>query len=229
MTNKKQNFKVIKENGIMSIFDKNNNKIYYENSIGYWEKGKFDKNNNEVYWKNSEGYWVKSKFDKNNNEIYYEKSTGYWVKRKFDKNNNKIYWEDSDGFWIKSKFDKNNNEIYWEDSDGFWIKSKFDKNNNKIYYETSGGDKWEKPKEKIKPKPNKEIIIIWFLIVCAFIFGFLIGIIFQQIIIIEAVSEAGESWEGVISNLDIEVNLNETKLVEETYKMFPELRKGVGS
>jgi hypothetical protein len=40
------------------IKDKNNKKIYYENSNGYWWKQEFDKNNNEIYYENSNGYII---------------------------------------------------------------------------------------------------------------------------------------------------------------------------
>jgi hypothetical protein len=36
-----------------------------------------DKNNNRIYYENSDGVWVKSEFDENNNLVYYENSTGY--------------------------------------------------------------------------------------------------------------------------------------------------------
>ena len=80
-----------------------------------------DKNNNRIYFEDSNGYWWKREFDKNNNEIYWEDSYGFWVKREFDSNNNKIYYENPDGFWEKREFDKNNNEIYYEDSNGYII------------------------------------------------------------------------------------------------------------
>jgi hypothetical protein len=38
------------------IKDKNNNRIYYENSDGYWSRSEFDSKNNEIYWENSNGY-----------------------------------------------------------------------------------------------------------------------------------------------------------------------------
>ena len=77
-----------------------------------------DKNNNRIYFENSNGHWWKQEFDSNNNEIYFEHSDGYWSKQEFDKNNKQIYWENSDGYWWKLEYDSNNNEIYWEDSDG---------------------------------------------------------------------------------------------------------------
>ena len=37
------------------IKDKNNNRIYYEDSNGYWSKREFDKNNNIIYYEDSDG------------------------------------------------------------------------------------------------------------------------------------------------------------------------------
>ena len=67
---------------------------------------------------------------------------------------------------------------------------------------------------------KKETIIIIF-IISAFIFGIFTGIIIQQIIMIKGIERIGESWEGVISNMNIEIDINETQLVEATWKMFP--------
>ena len=60
--------------------------------------------------------------------------------------------------------------------------------------------------------------ILYILVLIA---GIFIGMTLQQIIIVETISRAGESWEGVISNMNIEIEINETKLVEETWKIFP--------
>ncbi len=79
------------------IKDKNGNKIYFENSGGYWSKREYDKNGKQIYYENSDGRWVKREYDKNGNEIYYEDSDGYWGKREYDKNGNEIYCEYSDG------------------------------------------------------------------------------------------------------------------------------------
>jgi hypothetical protein len=35
-----------------------------------------DKNNNRIYYEESEGYWAKKEYDSNNNIIYYEDSNG---------------------------------------------------------------------------------------------------------------------------------------------------------
>jgi hypothetical protein len=78
----------------------------------------YDLNNNKIYYEDSDGYWIKQEFDSNNNEIYYENSYGFWIKREYDSNNNIIYYEDSDGEWYKQEYDLNNNRIYFENSNG---------------------------------------------------------------------------------------------------------------
>ena len=59
------------------IKDSNGNRIYFENSHGYWAKREYDSSNNEIYYKDSDGYWAKSEYDSNNNEVYYEDSHGH--------------------------------------------------------------------------------------------------------------------------------------------------------
>ena len=120
-------------------YGENNNVIYRENSDGYWEKSEYDSNNNKIYYENSDGHWEKSEYDEYNNEIYYENSVGYWVKREYDENNNNIYSENSYGYWEKREYDENNNVIYIEKSNGYWYKREFDSNNNVIYREDSDG------------------------------------------------------------------------------------------
>ena len=41
---------------INNILNENGNKIYFENSNGYWIKYEYDKNGNEIYWEDSNGY-----------------------------------------------------------------------------------------------------------------------------------------------------------------------------
>ncbi len=61
-------------------------------------------------------------------------------------------------------------------------------------------------------------------LVIGLILGISIGMIIQNIMINNTIKNAGESLEGVISNMNIEIDLNETKLVEATYNLFPETR-----
>ena len=58
------------------IKDKNGNRIYYENSTGYWAKRQFDQNGNEISYENSEGDWSKAEYDQNGKRIYFEDSIG---------------------------------------------------------------------------------------------------------------------------------------------------------
>jgi len=56
-------------NGGFSLYDKNNNEIYYEDSSGYWYKKEYDKNNNEIYYENSSGTII----DNRSKQIYNNK------------------------------------------------------------------------------------------------------------------------------------------------------------
>jgi uncharacterized membrane protein len=65
-----------------TIKDSNGNRIYYEDSAGYWSKKEYDSKGNEIYWVNSNGYWSKSEYDSNGKEIYYENSCGVLVDKR---------------------------------------------------------------------------------------------------------------------------------------------------
>ena len=56
-----------------------------------------DSQGNRVYWENSDGYWVKREYDGHGNRVYLENSEGYWSKREYDDQGNMVYLEDSDG------------------------------------------------------------------------------------------------------------------------------------
>ena len=79
------------------IKDVNGNRVYYEDSTGYWVKREYDTNGNQLYCEYSKGYWSKSKYDTNGNPVYYENSKEYWWKSEYDTNGKCIYYEDSYG------------------------------------------------------------------------------------------------------------------------------------
>jgi hypothetical protein len=58
------------------IKDSNGNRIYREDSNGYWFKREFDSNGNLINFEDSNGYWCKYEYDSNGKEIYYETSEG---------------------------------------------------------------------------------------------------------------------------------------------------------
>ena len=80
-----------------SVNDTNGNKIYYEESNGYWVKYEYDNQGNIIYSEYSDGYWVKYEYDNQGNIIYSEYSDGEWFKYKYDTNGNLNYREDSNG------------------------------------------------------------------------------------------------------------------------------------
>ncbi len=127
----------------INIYNSNGNKIYYEDSEGYWVKYEYDTNGNQIYFENSNGEWYKYEYDSRGNKVYYEDSEGYWVKYEYDSNGNEIYYEDSDGEWSKAEYDSNGNKISFVNSDGYWEKYEYDSNGNLIYYENSHGH-WAK-------------------------------------------------------------------------------------
>jgi YD repeat-containing protein len=53
-----------------------------------------DKKGNKIYFEDSYGYWYKWEYDSNGNKIHFESSTGCWWKYKYDPNGNLIYFED---------------------------------------------------------------------------------------------------------------------------------------
>ena len=62
-----------------------------------------DKNGNRIYWENSKGYWVKYEYDSQGNRIYYENSNGHWEKWEWDSKGNVIYYENSNGIIIDNR------------------------------------------------------------------------------------------------------------------------------
>jgi YD repeat-containing protein len=77
-----------------------------------------DKNNNKIYVENSDGYWYKNEYDQNGKLIYSEESNGFWIKTEYDQNGQLIYYEDLNGFWSKTEYDQDGKEIYIENSNG---------------------------------------------------------------------------------------------------------------
>ena len=41
--------------GSLHLYDTNDNRIYFENSDGYWSKQEFDTNGKVIYYENSDG------------------------------------------------------------------------------------------------------------------------------------------------------------------------------
>jgi hypothetical protein len=79
------------------IKDKRGNRIYFEESDGYWHKREYDSNNNQIYYEDSDGFWSKYEYDSNGKVLYFEDFTGSWYRKEYDSNGNQIYYEDSNG------------------------------------------------------------------------------------------------------------------------------------
>jgi len=78
----------------------------------------WDSRGNKIYVEDSDGYWYKQEFDSNGNHTYFESSNKYWYKQEFDSNDNETYYEDSNNFWQKSEYDSRGNMAYFENSNG---------------------------------------------------------------------------------------------------------------
>jgi len=82
------------------IKDSDGNRIYFENSDGWWSKQEWA-GGKEIYFENSNGFWVKREWD-GGEEIYREYSNGFWVKREWA-DGNRIYYENSDGVIVDNR------------------------------------------------------------------------------------------------------------------------------
>ena len=58
----------------IQLFDKDGNRVYYEDSKGYWGKREY-KDGKEVYFENSKGNWSKKEY-KDGKEVFFENSSG---------------------------------------------------------------------------------------------------------------------------------------------------------
>jgi len=74
-----------------------------------------DSDGNRIYYEDSDGWWSKQEWA-GGKEIYFENSNGFWVKREWD-GGEMIYWESSHGSWSKWEY-AGGEMIYWENSDG---------------------------------------------------------------------------------------------------------------
>jgi hypothetical protein len=101
----------------------------------------YDTKGNRIYCEDSEGYWCKYEYDDDNNKTYYEHSEGQWRKREFDTHGNRIYDENSEGYWVKREFDTNNNEMYYEDSRGVIRSNRTC--NGKVFIDDQSGKKFK--------------------------------------------------------------------------------------
>jgi len=88
------------------VYNTDGNRIYCEDSDGFWYKKEWDANGNLIYCEDSDGYWEKYVYDINGNLIYSENSYGYWTKREYDSNGNLIYQEDSTGNIVNKRYER---------------------------------------------------------------------------------------------------------------------------
>jgi YD repeat-containing protein len=79
-----------KTNGNLEIKDKNDNRIYLENSDGLWVKYEYDSDGNIIYFQDSNGFWQKQEYDSQGNTIYSENSYGTIIDKRPKPCENKV-------------------------------------------------------------------------------------------------------------------------------------------
>lgn len=99
----KGTYKVEFNGTYFEVYDKNGNRIYYEDSDGKWSKREYDERDNQTYYEDNYGYWYESEYDKIGNQIYFEDSGGVWVRSEYDERGNQIYYEDSFGYIVDNR------------------------------------------------------------------------------------------------------------------------------
>ena len=62
-----------------SVYDEQGNRIYYEDSYGFWEKSEYNDQGKIIYYETSNGYWAKYEYDDQGNIIYYESNDGVFI------------------------------------------------------------------------------------------------------------------------------------------------------
>jgi hypothetical protein len=68
---------------------------YWEYTNGFWSKRNYI--DNKIFQNDSHGYWDKFEYDKLGNVIFFEDSSGYWEKAEYDIYNNILCVEYSNG------------------------------------------------------------------------------------------------------------------------------------
>ena len=63
-------------------YNSNDERIYHEDSSGYWYKYEYDTNGNLTYREDSSGFWEKYVWNDNGDRIYYENSYGDIIDRR---------------------------------------------------------------------------------------------------------------------------------------------------
>lgn len=77
-----------------------------------------DKYERKVYYQDGSGYWMEREYNDDGQETYYRTSNGNWYKKEYDECGRQTYFVNSDGDWGKSEYDSNGAEVFYENSFG---------------------------------------------------------------------------------------------------------------
>lgn len=131
----------------ITVYNKNNNEIYFKDTIGREKWYEYDESGNMIHSKDQSGYEEWCEYDKNGNRTHYKNTSGGEELHEYDKNGNMIYFKNTKGDEEWYEYDKNDNMIHSKYSFRFigygelWYE--YDKNGNRIHCKgTSGGEEW---------------------------------------------------------------------------------------
>ena len=78
----KDGYRLVVEEDCFKVYNNKDDKVYYEDSDGFWVKREYDENGNLIYYEDV---------------LYCEDNGSYWFKREYDNNGKLIYYENSNG------------------------------------------------------------------------------------------------------------------------------------
>ena len=94
---KKRITKYIDENHSITVKDRNDNVVYYQDGDGYWLESEYNKFGLQTCYRNSKGTWYKKEYDECGRQTYFINSVGDWAKSEYDSNGDKVFYENSYG------------------------------------------------------------------------------------------------------------------------------------
>jgi hypothetical protein len=77
-----------------------------------------DKSERTIYYQDGSGYWMEREYNNDGLETHYRTSNGNWYKKEYNECGQQTYFVNSDGDWGKSEYDSNGAEVFYENSFG---------------------------------------------------------------------------------------------------------------
>jgi hypothetical protein len=100
--------KYINGNHSITVKDRNENVVYYQNCDGWWMENEYNKFGLQTHYRNSDGTWHKKEYDECGRITYFINGLGDWAKSEYDSNGDKVFYENSFGM---GGFDKRSKPV----------------------------------------------------------------------------------------------------------------------